>query len=105
MKNGLILCKLALKNFGNVFLLTLLVFLIKTFVFLEKILLLIKVQVYHKILPHDFVPRVNYSEWFLYNMNNDILSMTFFIDEALFRFKDHVNSQNMRTWSSGNRHV
>ncbi|RZC35363.1 hypothetical protein BDFB_004902 [Asbolus verrucosus] len=34
MENGLILCKLALKYFGNVFLLTLPVFLIKTFIFL-----------------------------------------------------------------------
>ncbi|RZC34301.1 hypothetical protein BDFB_012966 [Asbolus verrucosus] len=31
MENGLILCESALKNFGNVFLLALLVFLIKTF--------------------------------------------------------------------------
>ncbi|RZC35116.1 hypothetical protein BDFB_011195 [Asbolus verrucosus] len=35
MENGLILCKLALRNFGNVFLLTLLIFLINTFSFLE----------------------------------------------------------------------
>ncbi|RZC37955.1 hypothetical protein BDFB_014703 [Asbolus verrucosus] len=34
MEDGLILCKLVLKNFGNVFLPTLLVFLVKTFIFL-----------------------------------------------------------------------
>ncbi|RZB84907.1 hypothetical protein BDFB_011760 [Asbolus verrucosus] len=34
MENGHILCKHALKNFGNVFLLTLLIYLIKTFIFL-----------------------------------------------------------------------
>ncbi|RZB94448.1 hypothetical protein BDFB_006019 [Asbolus verrucosus] len=36
MENGLILCKFALKSFGNVFLLTLLVFLLKTFEILTR---------------------------------------------------------------------
>ncbi|RZC43003.1 hypothetical protein BDFB_008700, partial [Asbolus verrucosus] len=36
----------------------------------------------YKILLRDFVPRVNYYEWFLHNMNDDILDVTFFTDEA-----------------------
>ncbi|RZB40614.1 hypothetical protein BDFB_012296 [Asbolus verrucosus] len=116
MEDGLILCKLVLKNFGNVFLPTLLVFLlVKTFIFLVRLnpkgeyqkslrkfagiieatgtshTILKKhletfpyeVLIYHEILLHNLVPRLNYCEWFLHNMNDDILVVTFFTDEGL----------------------
>ncbi|RZC43004.1 hypothetical protein BDFB_012817 [Asbolus verrucosus] len=41
-----------------------------------------KVQVYHKMLSRDFVPRVNDGESFLHNMNDDILDAILFADEA-----------------------
>ncbi|RZC32148.1 hypothetical protein BDFB_009023 [Asbolus verrucosus] len=59
-----------------------------------------KVQIYHKILPRDFVPRVNYCEFCIYIKN--ILDVTFFTDEAWFHLECFVNSQNMRTFSTEN---
>ncbi|RZC35989.1 hypothetical protein BDFB_011988 [Asbolus verrucosus] len=67
MENDLILYKFALKNFWNVFLLTLLMF-------------SYKVQFYYKILPRHFVLRVNYCEWCLHNMNDDILNAWFHLE-------------------------
>ncbi|RZC33732.1 hypothetical protein BDFB_012380, partial [Asbolus verrucosus] len=55
--------------------------------------------VYHKILPPDLVRRVNYCQWFLHNMNDDILEVTFSIDETWFHLEGYVNSQNIRIWS------
>lgn len=64
-----------------------------------------KLQVYHKILPRDFQPRINYCNWFVDNLNNDeVLDITFFSDEAWFHLDGYVNSQNMRFWSSENPH-
>ncbi|RZC38764.1 hypothetical protein BDFB_002352, partial [Asbolus verrucosus] len=116
MENGFILCKFALKNFGNVFLLTAsfslqdIHFSVKNFVpvFRETgsidkkktltCFLSYKIPVYHKILRCDFVPRMNYCERSLHNINDDILDVTFFTDEVWFHLEGYVNSQNMRTW-------
>ncbi|RZC41941.1 hypothetical protein BDFB_008768, partial [Asbolus verrucosus] len=109
MENGLILCMLALKNFRNISMLTLLFFLIKTFIFLEskridkkKSASRNKIDSEFSLTKSDFVPKVNYCEWFLYNMNDDILDVKFFTDEAWFHLEGYVNSQNMRTWSTEN---
>ncbi|RZC33731.1 hypothetical protein BDFB_007888, partial [Asbolus verrucosus] len=45
--------------------------------------------IYYKILPLDFVPRVNYCEWFLHNTNDVILDATFFTDEAWFHLEGY----------------
>ncbi|RZC41613.1 hypothetical protein BDFB_009069, partial [Asbolus verrucosus] len=52
-----------------------------------------KVQVYHKILLRDFALRINY---FLHNINDDVLDITFFTDEAWFPLEGYVNSKDGR---------
>ncbi|RZC35746.1 suppressor of lurcher protein 1 [Asbolus verrucosus] len=144
MENSLLLCKLALKNFRNVFLLTLLVFLIKTIHFSVKNFVTVftktesinkkkatsrrtkktpvekvswrqllqnhlemfpyKVRICHKILLRDFVPKMNYYEWFLHHVNDNILDVTFFTDVAWFHLECYVK-RNMRTWSIGFPHI
>ncbi|RZC37060.1 hypothetical protein BDFB_007959 [Asbolus verrucosus] len=118
MEKGLILCKLALKNFGNVFLLTLLPFLIKTLIFLEtgnidkkkstggpkkrtpevveEVRGLLEATPSKSIRVDMFRYKIQ-GEWFLHNMNDDILDVIFFIDEACFHLEGYVNLRNMRT--------
>ncbi|RZB40368.1 hypothetical protein BDFB_006777 [Asbolus verrucosus] len=72
---------------------------------IDLLMFLYKIQVHHMILPRDFVPRVYYCEWFFHNENNNVLDVTFFIDEVWFHLESYVNSQNMRTWKTDNLHV
>ncbi|RZC33881.1 hypothetical protein BDFB_010335 [Asbolus verrucosus] len=141
MENALILSKLALKNFGNIFQLSLILLLSSVEVLIKKStgrpkkrtpevveevrglmevtlsksikklsqqihlacgtsqtifkkdfeMFPYNIQICHKILPRNFVPRVNYCEWFLYNINDDILNVTFFADEVWFFSEGYVN--------------
>lgn len=64
-----------------------------------------KMQTYQALLPTDHARRLAYCQWFVNNlMNNDLLNLTFFSDEAWFHLSGYVNSQNMRMWSTDNPH-
>ncbi|CAH1365372.1 unnamed protein product, partial [Tenebrio molitor] len=69
----------------------LLVFLIKAFIFRLKFFVAVCSGLYHKILPHDSIPRVNYCDWFLHNTYDDILDVIFFTDEAWFHLEGYRN--------------
>ena len=65
-----------------------------------------KMQSYQALLPADHPRRLAYCRWFVNNlMNDDLLNLTFFSDEAWFHLSGYVNSQNMRMWSTDNPHV
>jgi hypothetical protein len=53
---------------------------------------------------NDLPQRLNYCQWFLNTIPDDVLEKTFFTDEAYFHLSGYVNSQNMRMWSSQNPH-
>jgi hypothetical protein len=53
---------------------------------------------------NDLPQRLNYCQWFLNTIADDVLEKTFFTDEAYFHLSGYVNSQNMRMWSSQNPH-
>jgi hypothetical protein len=53
---------------------------------------------------NDLPQRLNYCQWFLNTIADDVLEKTFFTDEAYFRLSGYVNSQNMRMWSLQNPH-
>ena len=64
-----------------------------------------KMQTYQALLPTDHARYLAYCHWFVNNlMNNDLLNLTFFSDEAWFHLSGYVNSQNMRMWSTDNPH-
>lgn len=64
-----------------------------------------KMTVVQQLFGQDFHSRIQYCQWFLDVMNDDILDNTFFTDEAWFHLSGYVNSQNYRTWSTENPHV
>ncbi|KAJ3661413.1 hypothetical protein Zmor_005808 [Zophobas morio] len=64
-----------------------------------------KVSSIHELKPADYPRRVAYCEWFQNNMNNRILDLSFFSDEAWFHLNGYVNSQNYRVWSAENPFV
>ena len=65
-----------------------------------------KMQSYQALLPADHPRRLAYCRWIVNNlMNDDLLNLTFFSDEAWFHLSGYVNSQNMRMWSTDNPHV
>lgn len=65
-----------------------------------------KMQSYQSLLPTDHPRRLAYCQWFTDNlMNDDLLNLTFFSDEAWFHLSGYINSQNMRMWSSENPHI
>jgi hypothetical protein len=53
---------------------------------------------------NDLPQRLNYCQWFLNTIADDVLEKTFFTDEAYFHLSGYVNSQNMRMWSLQNPH-
>lgn len=65
-----------------------------------------KMQAHQALLPADHPRRLAYCHWFVNNlMNDDLLDLTFFSDEAWFHLSGYINSQNMRMWSNDNPHV
>lgn len=63
-----------------------------------------KMQSFQALLQTDHPRRLAYCQWFNNLMNNDLLNLTFFSDEAWFHLSGYVNSQNMRMWSTDNPH-
>ncbi|RZB39757.1 hypothetical protein BDFB_014971 [Asbolus verrucosus] len=63
-----------------------------------------KAQVFQDIQPPDYEKRMAYRNWFNQTMNNNLLDLTFFSDEAWFHLSGYINSQNMRMWCSKNPH-
>jgi hypothetical protein len=55
--------------------------------------------------PPDYQERVNFCNWFIREMNDDVLDQTFFSDESWFHLDGFVNSQNYRIWSGENPHA
>ncbi|RZC35577.1 hypothetical protein BDFB_015143 [Asbolus verrucosus] len=67
---------------------------------------LYKMQSYQALLPADHPRRLAYCYWFNNNlMNDELLNLTFFSDEAWFHLSGYINSQNMRMWSTDNPHI
>lgn len=64
-----------------------------------------KLTVVHELLPTDFQKRIDYCTWFNENLNDDLLDISFFSDEAWFHLSGYVNSQNYRIWNAENPHV
>lgn len=66
-----------------------------------------RVTTVQELLPADLPRRMQYCEWFqnTLTVDGEILSKTFFTDEAWFHRTGYVNSQNFRTWSTENPHV
>lgn len=63
-----------------------------------------KIQMFHKLLPPDYVKRIRYCIWFNSNINNDEILKIFFNDEAWLHrnmYIRNVNSKSMRLWSTG----
>lgn len=63
-----------------------------------------KVTVVHQLHPVDYERRIRFCEWFNNRMNDDLLDLTFFSDEAWFHLTGYVNSQNYRSWATENPH-
>lgn len=59
----------------------------------------------HELLPIDPPRRLQYCEWFSNVLNDELLDITFYSDEAWFHLTGYVNSQNMRMWSAENPHI
>jgi hypothetical protein len=66
-----------------------------------------RVTAVHKLTGPDKIKPVNNCNWFLrlVERNPEILTMTWFTDEAWFHLSGYVNSQNMRIWASENPHA
>ena len=65
-----------------------------------------KMQSYQALLSADHPRRLAYCHWFVNNlMNDDLLNLTFFSDEAWFHLSGYINSQNMRMWSTDKPHI
>lgn len=58
----------------------------------------------HQLLPPDYARRVQFCRWFLANMDNNMLDLSFFSDEAWCHVSGYINSQNMRMWAADNPH-
>lgn len=63
-----------------------------------------KIQVVQKLLPQDFVTRVDFCEAFegLFAENPEILNCLLMSDEAHFHLSGYVNKQNFRYWATEN---
>lgn len=65
-----------------------------------------KISTKQEFQTDDMNKRLMYCQWFNEHLrNDDILNMTFFSDEAWFHLSGHINSQNVRYWSSENPHA
>lgn len=59
------------------------------------------------LMPADFLPRINFSNWLLNNteQRRDFSSLILFTDEAQFSREGIFNNQNMHFWAVDNPHV
>ncbi|RZC40180.1 hypothetical protein BDFB_014747 [Asbolus verrucosus] len=59
-----------------------------------------RLQAVQQLRETDYSVHVEYCRWFPNTLNENLLNLSFFTDEAWFYLNGYVNSQNMWWWSS-----